>query len=141
SGGGARWLRLGRTAVHTDFLSFRPGKVRWIMAELGIEGSQNEKGSFESPETRSDPRIDAAAQKDRWGWARSIVDHNPFFLLSGVCMLAGCFLISGAVHDNSNRVAKLLLLLGVLNVYEAAVTGLGLLLARKRGLVSDAAYL
>ena len=83
--------------------------------------------------------------RDRWRW---LIDRNPLFLISGVCMLIGCFLVSGAIHvydpaEVGKRTVLLLLiaLLVVLNVYELAVIWLGLKLARTQSLVRDARHL
>ena len=38
---------------------------------------------------------DVDLKPSRWRW---IIDRNPLFLISGVCMLGGCFLVSGAIH-------------------------------------------
>jgi hypothetical protein len=61
---------------------------------------------------------------------RLIVDRNPFYLLSGGCMLAGCYLLSVALYTKAGNVGKLLVLLGTVNVYELLIVGLGLLLIR-----------
>lgn len=66
-------------------------------------------------------------------WRSLIATHNPFFLLSGVCMLAGCFLINAAAHEDPDRLGPIVALLGVFNVYELLVLGLGLYLAKYRG--------
>lgn len=81
------------------------------------------------------------SQPDWRKFSRFIVDHNPFFLLSGVSMLLGCYLINAAAHEQKDRVDLIVGLLGVFNVYELLVIGLGLFLARGRGLVRDGAYL
>ncbi len=87
------------------------------------------------------PTVDIAVEMLRLRRiGRLVVDHNPFYLLSGVCMLFGCFAINKAVHDQSEGLARLVLLIGVFNVYEWLVIGLGLGLAR-RGLLRDAGYL
>ncbi len=74
-------------------------------------------------------------------WRAWINDHNPFHLLSGLCMLAGCFLIAYATHQDREPLIKLTALLVVLNVYEALVITLGLYLWRKKGMMRDAGYL
>ena len=88
-------------------------------------------GSFAS-DTRTQPW---------WSW---IIDRNPLFLLSGICMFAGCFAISRAIHaepDAPNALWMLLGLLAVLNLYELMVIALGLLLSRSAALVRDARHL
>ena len=81
-------------------------------------------------------------------WWRWIIDRNPMFLISGVLMLVGCFLVSQHVHAldpadaGASHILKLIVgLLVVLNVYEFAVIGLGLALAKSRTLVRDARHL
>lgn len=86
-----------------------------------------------------------AMKVPRWRW---LIDRDPLFLLSGVCMLAGCFLISRYIHEldpseiGHNAAVKLLIMLiVVLNVYEFAVIGLGLGLAKSKTLVRDSRHL
>ena len=45
---------------------------------------------------------------------RFIVDHNPFCLLSGLCMLVGCWLLSDALHTKAGDIPKLLVVLALL---------------------------
>ena len=86
-----------------------------------------------------------AAKSDRWRW---LIDRNPLFLISGVCMLGGCFLVSGAIHaydpaavGEDSVLIMLIALLAVLNVYEFAVIWLGLALSRSQTLVRDTRHL
>lgn len=72
------------------------------------------------------------------GW---LVDHNPCYLVSGVCLLLGCFLINAAVHDRPDEILPVLLLIGVVNLYEVAIIWLGLMLYRVRRLRRDAVFL
>lgn len=85
------------------------------------------------------------AKPDRLRW---LIDRNPLFLISGVCMLGGCFMVSGAIHafDPANVgedvvLIMLVALLAVLNVYEFAVIWLGLTLSRTQTLVRDTRHL
>ena len=64
-------------------------------------------------------------------WLRLIVDHNLFFLLSGLCMLFGCYLLNGALYTRAGDVRKLVILLLVINAYEAMIIPLGLMLIRR----------
>ena len=91
--------------------------------------------------------IDLAVEPEtsRWNW---LIDRNPLFLLSGVCMLGGCFLVSGAIHaydpatvGEGPVLLMLVALLAVLNVYEFAVIWLGLALSRSQTLVRDTRHL
>ena len=88
--------------------------------------------------------VDAPAvyEKSR-GPLRLIATHNPFLLLSGVCMLVGCFLINAAAHADPDRVDTVVYLLAAFNLYEILVIGLGLYLVRRgdAGGVRDAAVL
>src|SRR5437763_12059706 len=59
---------------------------------------------------------------------RFIADRNPFFLLSAVSMFAGVRIILAALNVSPGDVWRLLLLIGVLNAYEAAVIALALFL-------------
>jgi hypothetical protein len=61
-------------------------------------------------------------------WLRFIVDHNPFYLLSGASMLLGCYLLNCALYTKAGDLHKLLLLLGVTNVYEILLIVLGVFL-------------
>lgn len=89
--------------------------------------------------------LPAEPPPSKWEW---VMDRNPLFLLSGVLMLAGCFLVSQTIHEadpaevGDGVVLKMLIgLLVVLNVYEFAVIGLGLALAKTRTLVRDTRHL
>src|SRR5687768_4266471 len=64
-------------------------------------------------------------------WLLMIMDHNPCYLLSGMCMLLGCGLLNWALYDKGGDVRKMLTLLAVVNVYELLLVALGLLLIRK----------
>ena len=81
----------------------------------------------------------------RWHW---LIDRNPLFLISGVFMLGGCYLVSSAIHvyDPAEVGEDLILLmlvalLAVLNVYELAVIWLGLTLSKSKTLVRDTRHL
>lgn len=90
--------------------------------------------------------LDPEPTRPWWWW---IVDRNPMFLVSGVCMLAGCFLVSRHIHELGPKqvggegvvVWLLIALLAVLNVYEFAVIGLGLVLSKTKTLVRDTRHL
>ncbi|HEY2589081.1 MAG TPA: hypothetical protein VGI81_25280 [Tepidisphaeraceae bacterium] len=66
-----------------------------------------------------------------------LVHHNPFYLLSALSMLAGCYALNSGLAARTGDLPKLLALLGVLNAYEAILIGLGLYLIRRRGIVRD----
>ncbi len=66
-----------------------------------------------------------------------LVHHNPFYLLSAVSMLAGCYALNTGLAPRTAEIGKLLALIGVLNFYEMILIALGLYLIRRRGLVRD----
>lgn len=72
--------------------------------------------------------------------ARFLLDYNPFYLLSAMCMLAGLFALNNSLTWNPLPAANLLWLVLVLNIYEMMLIGLGIFLA-KRGLKRDASTL
>ena len=68
---------------------------------------------------------------------RFLVRHNPFYLLSAMCMLAGCLSLTNSLSWTSIGLGRLLALVVTLNVYEAILLGLGLYLLARRGVVRD----
>jgi len=66
-----------------------------------------------------------------------LVHRNPFYLLSALSMLAGCYALNSGLGTHSGDLGKILALLGVLNVYEATLIALGLYLIRRRGIIRD----
>ena len=68
---------------------------------------------------------------------RFLVRHNPFYLLSAMCMLAGCLSLTNSLSWTSIGLGRLLALIVTLNVYEAILLGLGLFLLARRGVVRD----
>src|SRR5215217_6974140 len=68
---------------------------------------------------------------------RFLVRHNPFYLLSAMCMLAGCLSLTNSLSWTSIGLGRLLALVVTLNVYEALLLGLGLFLLARRGVVRD----
>jgi hypothetical protein len=69
-------------------------------------------------------------------WVQFLLDHNPALLLSTVLMLLGCYLLNGTIDGSAGAAAsdrlQLLSLLGVINLYEACIIPLGLVLIRRR---------
>jgi hypothetical protein len=65
------------------------------------------------------------------------VHHNPFYLLSALCMLAGCYALNSGLAPRTGDLGKLLGLVGILNAYEAMLIALGLYLIRRRGILRD----
>jgi hypothetical protein len=66
-----------------------------------------------------------------------LVHHNPFYLLSALCMVAACFALNQGLSPHAGEMTKLLALLGTLNLYEAILIALGLYLIRRRGIFRD----
>ncbi len=79
----------------------------------------------------------AIAPKNPIAW---IVDHNPFYLLSALCMLFGCYALQHAMNLQAGELWKLISLLATINAYELLLVALGCLLYSRRGLVRDAGY-
>ncbi len=50
---------------------------------------------------------------------------NPFYGISAAAMLFGCYMVNHALRLEPGHVGKLLTLMGVLQVYEALLLGLG----------------
>lgn len=65
------------------------------------------------------------------------VHHNPFYLLSALCMVAGCYALNSDLGTRTGELPKLLALIGTLNAYELILIGLGIYLIRRRGVVRD----
>ena len=92
-----------------------------------------------------DLAVEPEPKRNQWLW---LIDRNPLFLISGVCMLGGCYLVSGAIHaydpaevGEGTLLIMLVALLAILNVYEFAVIWLGLALSRSKTLVRDTRHL
>lgn len=66
-----------------------------------------------------------------------LVHHNPFYLLSALSMLAGCYALNSGLAARTGELQKLFLLLGVLNGYEAVLIALAIYLIRRRNLQRD----
>jgi hypothetical protein len=70
-------------------------------------------------------------------WLLMVMDHNPCYLLSGMCMLLGCGLLNWALYDKGGDVRKMLTLLAVVNVYELLLVSLGLVLIKRSAFLRD----
>jgi multidrug transporter EmrE-like cation transporter len=68
---------------------------------------------------------------------RFLFRHNPFYLLSAMCMLAGCLCLTNSLSWTSIGLGRLLALVFALNFYEALLLGLGLFLLARRGVIRD----
>jgi hypothetical protein len=77
------------------------------------------------------------APSNRSAFMRLLIEHNPFYLLSAACMLAGCLALTNSLSWNPIATKRLLTLIVTLQVYEAALIGLAIYLVTSRGLVRD----
>ena len=50
--------------------------------------------------------------------------HNPFYLLSALCMLAGCYGFVDSLKITAGQSGALLLLMGILQLYEFLLVGI-----------------
>src|SRR5689334_12442151 len=66
-----------------------------------------------------------------------LIHHNPFYLLSALSMLAGCYALNSALSVRTGEIWKLLRLIAALNAYEAILIALGLYLIRRRHIIRD----
>ena len=66
-----------------------------------------------------------------------LIHQNPFYLLSALSMLAGCFALNSALALRTGEIWKLLGLIGALNAYEGILIGLGLYLIQRRRIIRD----
>lgn len=68
---------------------------------------------------------------------RMVVENNPFYLLSAACMLASCLALTNSLSWIPIATRRLMTLIVTLNVYEAALLGIGLFLITRRRLRRD----
>jgi hypothetical protein len=68
---------------------------------------------------------------------RWFVEYNPFYLLSAACMLASCLALTNSLSWIPIATRRLMTLIVTLNVYEAALLGIGLFLITRRRLRRD----
>jgi hypothetical protein len=68
---------------------------------------------------------------------RWLAEHNPFYLLSAACMLAGCLALTNSLSWVSITPGRLLTLIATLNLYEGLVLAIALFLITRRGLRRD----
>jgi hypothetical protein len=72
---------------------------------------------------------------------RLIIDHNPFYLLSALCMLGGLLTLTNSSSYSPIPQRNLLLLIATLNGYELLLVVLALWLIVSRKLIRDGAIL
>lgn len=68
---------------------------------------------------------------------KALLERIPFFPLSALSMLAGCYILNNALALRPGQTGKLLLLLLTLNAYESLLIGLGLFLILHRDLQDE----
>jgi hypothetical protein len=68
---------------------------------------------------------------------RWLAEHNPFYLLSAACMLAGCLALTNSLSWVSITPGRLITLIATLNLYEGLVLAIALFLITQRGLRRD----
>ena len=78
-----------------------------------------------------------STQLRRFRLVRQIVDSNPFYILSAMCMFAACWALTEAMAVRPGQLEKLFLLIGVVNVYEAMLILLGLYLIQRQAVKRD----
>lgn len=81
--------------------------------------------------------LPTAAPSPRPSLLRFIVDRNPFFILSALCMFAGVRVILSAINAAPGDLSALLGSIVAVNLYETAVIALGLFLIVRRGQYRD----
>lgn len=59
-----------------------------------------------------------------------VLDYNPFYLLSAMCMLFGIFALNNSLDWSPLPLRNLLIMIATLNWYEAALIGLAMVLLR-----------
>jgi hypothetical protein len=72
---------------------------------------------------------------------RFVIDHNPFYLLSALCMLGGLLTLTNSLSFSPIPQRHLLLLIGTLNCYELLLVTLAIWLIVNRKLIRDGAIL
>src|SRR5437762_3078566 len=79
----------------------------------------------------------AEMERRESAFVRLLATHNPFYLLSAACMLAGCLALTNSLSWSPIGARRLLTLIVTLNVYEAALIWLALFLVTRRDLIRD----
>jgi hypothetical protein len=74
-------------------------------------------------------------------WTRFIVDYNPCFLLSAICMLVGCRLLNDAINLKPGDVKGALWLVLTINVYEFSLLAVATLIRSRLGMRRDVGIL
>ena len=91
---------------------------------MSSEASEPVDGSIESSE--SDARApQVASRRPRVGF--------PYFVISGLMMAVGCYLLNAAAHQRQDELGPVVLLAGAFALYQWCATGLGVWLVRLQG--------
>ena len=77
----------------------------------------------------------------RPSWTRWIVDYNPCFLLSAICMLVGCRILNDTVNSRPGDLWGACWLVLTINVYELSLLGVAALIRRWQGMRRDVGIL
>jgi hypothetical protein len=77
----------------------------------------------------------------RPSWTRFIVDYNPCFLLSAICMLVGCRILNDAINSRPGDIAGACWLVLTINVYEFSLLGVAWLIRSLQGMRRDVGIL
>jgi hypothetical protein len=83
----------------------------------------------------------SAALPRRGRLLRLLVDHNPFYLLSALCMLGGLLTLTNSFSYSPIPQRHLLMLIATLNCYELLLVALALWLIASRKLIRDGSIL
>jgi hypothetical protein len=83
----------------------------------------------------------SAALPRRGRLLRLLVDHNPFYLLSALCMLGGLLTLTNSLSYSPIPQRHLLMLIATLNCYELLLVTLALWLIASRKLIRDGSIL
>jgi hypothetical protein len=78
-----------------------------------------------------------AARYPRGRLLRFVIDHNPFYLLSALCMLGGLLTLTNSLSYTPIPQRHLLLLIATRNCYELLLVALALWLIVRRRLICD----
>src|SRR4051794_39236122 len=77
----------------------------------------------------------------RASWTRFIVDYNPCFLLSAICMLVGCRILNDTLNSRPGDLWGACWLVLTINVYELSLLAVAVLIRHLMGMRRDVAIL
>lgn len=96
--------------------------------------------SFPHTPANSPPEPPPGPQPPRH-WRKLIVDHNPFFLLSALCMLGGSLAVTNSLSWSPIRLERIVWLTVTINTYELLLVLLASLLIRRPATRRDGSIL